>query len=545
MSRYQISETDLPKRMRQFLVDIDNGGAASVQIRQAVRPNISSALRGLIETARCLGLPDRLSQDSGAAFIGRLRRDGWTVGSIRNVENCLRKYAYATGEGMDWAIGSGRFDRRPVELVLQAPHWNKYRHILEEIKANTRPDVIRLADRWMRHRACYLHCDEQVVRAFGMSQSSVMLIARFMAAIDPESPDNIYLQQVQRKRFVEESGKEPAPLSMPYDSVAEPFRSQIEDIARKKQLSHARIKAICSAVRRLCRSCERHRLPLALNMESARAYVDDLFGEGKKPITIAGYCDFLACFAAHAGYDRVLSVELMEVQNATKLEARTALKNKEAKLARSPINLEDLAVLAYRLRRDAPDVDDLRNRRRDQVLSAAIALLAKVQLRVLDLRNAKVGHEFHRDSEGWICDILTSKSGVAIRGRLAAELTPYLDMALLGDVGEEHLWVIYQHRIGTALFGNPARNWQAYSKDWLRRNMATLTGHSPHIVRTLIYDHIAHDPALDVRVGAALCGHGHEASRKAYEVNAPARRRSRATAALEQIAKGLEDYEAA
>jgi len=64
--------------------------------------------------------------------------------------------------------------------------------------------------------------------------------------------------------------------------------------------------------------------------------------------------------------------------------------------------------------------------------------------------------------------------------------------------------------------------------------------HGPHIVRTLIYDAVAADAELDVAVAQALCGHGHFASRKYYEIGADRHRRKAGLNTLNAIASGLD-----
>ena len=198
-----------------------------------------------------------------------------------------------------------------------------------------------------------------------------------------------------------------------------------------------------------------------------------------------------------------------------------------------------MAQTAREILAKAPRERDIRNRRRDYTLSGAIALLCKLPLRAKDLREATIGKEFCRNSEGWLVNLETSKTGTRIEGRLADCLTPYLDAVLLMDTDPAHLWTIYDHRLGTALFANPARDWKCYEREWLRRNMTKRTGHSAHIVRTLIYDYCAINDDLDAKVAQTLVGHAHETSKKFYEVNADRYRRAQALAGLSTIEKSL------
>lgn len=348
-----------------------------------------------------------------------------------------------------------------------------------------------------------------------------------MTALDPGNPDTRMLQVAQRKRCSTAKGVIHKPA---YGDLPEPFLSAMKEICRKPKalggLSRSRIKTMGCAIRQLQRSADKRGLVAELTMETATAFAEDLVSKDLKTISAAGYCDFLACFARHAGYPREIGEALMETHWALKAEAKGDLRRKEIKLAQVPIDLVSLAKTARELLEHAPLEDDIRNRRRDYTLAGAIALLSKLPIRAKDLREGEIGKEFRRDSEGWLVDLATSKTGVRIDCRLADCLTPYLDAVLLMDTDPAHLWTIYDQRLGTALFANPARDWKCYESEWLRRNMTERTGHSAHIVRTLIYDYCALDNDLDAKVAQALVGHAHETSRKFYEINADRYRRT-------------------
>ena len=541
MKKYSVTEAELPKRMRKFLCDIDEGKVFSAKTLRTNRAGVSSALRGLIETARRRQLPEKLGKDTAEAFLARLTEEGWQNNSLIGLKTLLRHYAYETDEGVDWALASGSTDRRPLPLVFKAAHWNPFRSLIAEINEVTPAPVIRMADRWFRYRAQHARVDEAMVLRFDVDASSLSRLSEFLTAIDPENPDNIILQQAQRKRGHAEAGYRKKALKRPYHGIPEPFYGQISALFDEKPgLSVPRLKSICSALRRLCTACDAVQLPYDLTEDTARAFVDGLFEDDLAMRSIAAYCDFLACFAKKTGYPREISAALMEVHNATKLESKTDLRRKEKKLAQYPIDLVDIALTAHTLLEQACDQDDIRNRRRDYVLAGAVALLSKLQLRTLDLRQGVLGREFRRDSEGWIVDLKTSKTGTSIKGRLAPELTRYLDAVLLMDVSEAHLWSVYARRVGTALFGNPAQGWTPYGKNWLWRNMTERLHHGPHIVRTLIYDAVAADADLDAAVAQSLCGHGNFTSRKFYEIGADRHRRKAGMQILSKIAKGLD-----
>ena len=544
--RYHITEADLPKRMRKFLSDIDEGKVFRTKTLRNNRTGVASVLRGLIDTARARGLPDVLNNDTAEAFIARLIEAGWQKNSLTGLKTLLRHYAYETEDGIDWALASGATDRRPLGLVFRASHWAPFRALIGDIEASFIDREVRLVDRWLRYKRTHVRVDEAMTLRFDVDPSTLKRLAVCMAAIDPENPETVVLQQAQRKRVHAAVGYQKKPAKPAFHDLPEPFYSEMAKLFQGDSgLSVPRLKTMCSALRRLRTACLKSSLPVDINMNTAEAYVDGLFADDLSKRSIAAYCEFLAYFAKKAGYSRVVFDALMEVHNAVKADAQTDLRRKERKLSRDPIDLVDIAVAAFTLLEGASDQDDIRNRRRDYVLAGAIALLSKLQIRTLDLRQGAVGREYIRDSEGWSVDLVTSKKGVAIKGRLAPELTRYLDAVLLMDVGEIHLWSVYTKRIGTALFGNPAQGWKPFSKNWLWLNMTERLKHGPHIVRTLIYDAVAEDPELDAAVAQALCGHGHITSKQFYEVNAPRHQRKKAMKLLGKVAAGLDQEIAA
>ncbi|CUH99353.1 hypothetical protein [Leisingera aquaemixtae] len=533
--RFQIRESELPRRMRQFLADIDSGAAYAAETLQKSRPALSSCLCGLIDTARQYSLPFELNSRTAEAMLSLLADAGWTQNSLSSQRTYLRHYAYETGEGVEWALASGANDRRPVELVFRTHFWTPYRSLIPMLTEQGVEDrLIRLADRWLRHRESVKCLTLDHVLAFKTDPRNLGKLAEFMTAIDPGNPDTRLLQEAQRKRRSKAKGRTKQPA---YGNLPEPFLSQAKAIASvpgdRGGLSGSRVKVMGSAIRRLLRSAANHGLEPELTMDTARAFAADLLADDLKTISAAGYCDFLGYFAKHAGYPKEISDVLLETHWALKADAKEELREKEIKLARNPVGLVDFAITAHELLLRAPDENDIRNRRRDYTLAGAIALLCKLPIRAKDIRKGKIGEEFCRDSEGWSVDLKTSKTGQKIKGRLADCLTPYLDAVLLMDTDPAHLWQIYDTRLGTALFANPARDWKNYEREWLRRNMVERTGHSAHIVRSLIYDTCVLDDDLDLRVARALCGHGHETSRLFYEINADRYRRDQA---LDQLA---------
>ena len=476
--RFELSEAELPLSMRQFLRDIDNGQAYFSSALQKNRFGISSTLRCLVETATTNGLVAELNSATASAMINRLEKAGWSKDSLIVQKLLLRRYAYETGEGIEWALESATSDRRPIDLVTRGSHWTPYAVLVPDmISVGVTDRVIRLLDRWLRHCAKVNQLTLDHALQFPEGISAFSDLAEVLTAIDPGSPDTEIIQQA---RTIKRSKAKDLPKAPPYGDLPEPFLSEIKHICSSGAQSDDRITLMATAIRRLLTSAKARDLEPVL---------------------------------------------------------------KEIKLAKNPIDLVFLAKTANEILMKAPFEENLRNRRRDFTLAGAIALLCKLPIRAKDLREGRIGKEFCRDSEGWLVDFVTSKTGTAIKGRLPDCLTPYLDTVLLMDCRPEFLWSKYDERCNSPLFANPARRFRSYSAEWLRRNMTEHTCHSAHIFRTLIYDYCAMDNDLDRSVARALTGHASATSAEFYEVNADRYRVEQAQGLLRAIEKTVGDQD--
>lgn len=171
--------------------------------------------------------------------------------------------------------------------------------------------------------------------------------------------------------------------------------------------------------------------------------------------------------------------------------------------------------------------------------TAAAALLVKLPLRSQDLRRARLDRELIRDSEAWRIELVTSKTGARISGALAPCLEEFLDAAVLLGADPADFRRIYARKAGAPLFANHARDGTPCSAAWLYGNFRTLSGHGPHIVRTLMFDACVHDADLDIQVAAALSGHSNDGSAKRYEHDADRHRREEALRRLGALNDGL------
>ncbi|MGC9419244.1 MAG: hypothetical protein ACP5EN_09780, partial [Rhodovulum sp.] len=526
----RVKEADLPKWMRDLLKRIDAGQDEEGRGLQSNRLNVACILRMLVEVARERHLPERLCQQTVEAYFETLRARGVAQSTQDSQLSLLRRIAHVSGEGSDWAIGSTGFDRRPITQVLADPLWSELGPVAEGLLQDGYPQRrIRMADRWFRHRQGLGPIDEADVLRFQSGPDALKELSATLALIDPGNLDTRIVQKASHK-----ANKRPRPPKKPVGhDLPEPFLSQMQaiiDLPAHSRPSSSRIKAMVSALRRLLRAAADAGLPPELTEPTASAFAETLHehaargtGYGGRSFTFESakaYCDFLKEFADRAGYPEPLVEGLRATWRTFRHMARGETGRKRQALAKRPVFLVDVAESANALLAQAPTLATHRSRVNAYQVAGAAALLSKLPLRDLDLRTGLLDKQFLRDATGWMADIVTSKTGTRIDGRLPDVLTPYLDAVLLMDTDTVHLWQVYDARRGEPLFSSPNDSAAGWGHTWLWRNMTELIDHGPHILRSLLYDECELDPDLDHRVAGALCGHADATMRQIYEVNA-------------------------
>lgn len=526
-NRTRIPYSDLPAAMKKFVE-----GAPKPE-----RPSLSLTLRALVSSCRKHGLPEVLSTTSAERLIADAVADGWKPASLGPLKSNLRSFARATGQGTEWAVESLNFDQRPLAEVLAAKHWIRLAGAAHAASAAGLPSPhLRIVDRWLRHRARLSgSLSDADVRAFTTKGGTLQVLSHALGLIDPGNPDNRVIEEARRVARRRLKPRIPTPK---WNGLPEHLRHQLDLVAALpagRRPADASIDGMCAALRRLVRAAEGRGLPQILDRDTAAAFAEDLLDGSVKASSGKAYVDLLERFARLAGYPAELVDEIRATIAVFRALSAGEVRRKEIALAERPVELVEVAASAHDVLEQAPGMSNARDRCCCYNLAGAMALLVKLPLRSKDLRLGRVGHEFRRDSEGWQVDLVTSKTGTRIRGRLAAELARYLDAALLHDTDPAHLWRIYDERQGKPLFANAARGWQALSENWLWANMRRQVGHGPHIVRTLMYDECILDEELDAHVAGALCGHRTTTSGKAYEVRADGYRKAAALKSLDTV----------
>ena len=209
---------------------------------------------------------------------------------------------------------------------------------------------------------------------------------------------------------------------------------------------------------------------------------------------------------------------------------------KVRQLAANPITLRDVARAAVTWRGVAYDTPPGNRRRTYFQRSGVLALLALVQLRIGDVTRMVIGEHVMRERDGWSLQLTAQKTGYRHHGKLHQHLTPFLDNLLMYGTAEP-VAPRYLARRGTPLFATEANEF--LSPRTLAYNFKKATGHSPHIVRTLVHDALAEHGTHGSDLARVLCGQASLQIAKRYEVHANRHRAQRAQEFIADMQIGL------
>ncbi|WP_319412689.1 hypothetical protein [uncultured Cohaesibacter sp.] len=231
--------------------------------------------------------------------------------------------------------------------------------------------------------------------------------------------------------------------------------------------------------------------------------------------------------------DKQLCSDVKADAGAYSLISRKSLKRKDLILLKNPITLPELFEKAFQLLQQADDAP-IESRHRSLgveeafaapettrplliIVAAILALLCFYPLRGIDIVGLRFGYELQRDVNGWLMVSLpTHKTGWWTDPiRFPAEMSPFLDAAILQGSDSEHLWPNYKEKKGHYLWGD----WKTGEK--INRNDLTiqfkkLVGYTPHLLRTLWADYLLINGA-DRNLVSAMLQHSSLISQQDYE----------------------------
>lgn len=324
--------------------------------------------------------------------------------------------------------------------------------------------------------------------------------------------------------------------SLPFDQFPRKFQRSIKRLETPRRgrrgYSEASVKTTIQGFGQYLAAVQNAGLPLEISLEGLGVFIDNLDARQLRNSTRLTYLTAVQAIAKETGYpvsERRLILEDCEIYREA-MKAEVPMKVR--KLALRPLTLKDIALAAVKWRKKAQENPNKNKKHTYYRRSAYLALLSLMPLRVKDLNDLEVGVHMLRQEKGWVLRFASSKTGFRHNGELHHSLTPYLDDLLLyGETRSYHAQ--YAARHGTPLFANDMN--EALSLRTMAASFKAATGHSPHIVRTLVHDAMAEHGTYGGEIARVLCGQSSVQIAKVYEIHAARFRAQKAQEVLSGI----------
>lgn len=328
--------------------------------------------------------------------------------------------------------------------------------------------------------------------------------------------------------------------ALPFNQFPREFKRAIKRLETPKRgrrgYSETTIQSTIQGVGQYLAAVQLAGLGLELSHEGLSAFIDNLDARALRSSTRLTYLTAVQAIAKEVQYPAEKRRLILEDCEIYRSEMKAEVPTKVRKLAANPITLRDIAKAAVKWRGKAQEAINPNKRRTYFQRSAFLALMSMMPLRLSDANALEIGTHLQRQGNKWFLRIESSKSQFRHNGPLHHSLTPYLDDLLL--YGENGLCQMrYVQRMGTRLFGNHMH--EPLSSRTLAAGFKVATGHSPHIVRTLVHDAMAPYGTYGSEVARILCGQKSVQIAKVYEIHAERFRAQQAQEILAEIQKGL------
>ncbi|MDZ4312095.1 MAG: hypothetical protein U1A24_16225 [Cypionkella sp.] len=313
----------------------------------------------------------------------------------------------------------------------------------------------------------------------------------------------------------------PQRKSIPFEMFPRKFKMAINGMKNprrgRKRYSETSIRSVINAVGQYLYVLGRAGLPPELSYDGLGAFVDYLDGSGLRNSTCLSYMAGVQAVAKEVKYPatarRVILGDCAFYRDAFKLEVPTKIR----KLAANPITLADIGRAAVKAREQAYDAATTTRRRTLFIRSGVLALLSLLPARIGDVTRLEIGKGISRQDGQWRLQMTSGKTGYRHNGPLHDSLTRYLDdLIMFGTKGSIEFH--YAQRMGTPLFSTELGEF--LSPRTLPYNFKAATGHTPHIVRTLVHDALAEHGTYGADLARILCGQTSVEIAKIYEVHA-------------------------
>lgn len=325
-------------------------------------------------------------------------------------------------------------------------------------------------------------------------------------------------------------------LSIPFSEFPPDFASALNDMRHgrkgRKVYSEATVQVHTSVVGQYLKVARDACNPLILSPENIGLFIDEIDRRKLKNITRWAYVASIREVAKRMQYPAKDLQLIRDDVAAYREHALIEPKNKHYNLIKNPVTLRQVGTKAVKLAADAYNTQDLKRRRRLFIRSGLLAFLSLLPMRIGDVSKLIIGTDISRDQDGWVLNSKANKNDYEWSFRLHRSLTRFLDRLIhFGQVGE--FGRFYVRRVGSPLF--IGTNGNGISAQYLSQVFKSETGHSAHIVRTLVHDALAESGVNGTETALILCGQVTTSIAKVYEVHAKKIRVNRAQKAIEGI----------
>lgn len=282
---------------------------------------------------------------------------------------------------------------------------------------------------------------------------------------------------------------------------------------------------------------QRAGLPLALSPEGLTAFVTDLDARKLSNASRLRYLANVQAIAKEIGYPVHYREILLEDCAIYRSDMQLDMPRKVTALQRKPLNLQDIRRASESARHASQTASSASRRRSLLQRAVLLRLLSYVPLRIGDVSRLIIGSTLLREPTGWRLSLLSGKTGFKYDTLLHQDLTGLLDALVFQEAGGTDIHMTCAQSHGRPLFHNQLGD--PLSTQTLRMSFKAATGHTPHIVRTLVHDEMARLGSQGTALALDLCGQVSDGIERHYQVYAQRHRQTDAQEALSRLQRAI------
>lgn len=327
------------------------------------------------------------------------------------------------------------------------------------------------------------------------------------------------------------------PLALPLGSWPPEYQRALGRLAssRRGRRSYASstLAATQAGMGQYLATVQRAGLPLQLSREGLGIFVGDLDARNLSSASRLRYMANVQAIAKEIGYPPTDRALLLEDCAIYREDMRGEIPRKVIALQKRPLTLRDIRKASLSARETSRAASSPNRRRSLLQRAVLLRLLSYLPLRIGDVSQLTIGTTLLREADGWRLCLSSGKTGYRYDTDLHPDLTEWLDeLVRLDEDG-----VRASTARGQPLFRNEIG--ESISVQTLRMAFKAATGHTPHIVRTLVHDELARLSQQGTALALDLCGQVSDGIERHYQIHAERHRQELAQAALAKLQTGL------